>query len=205
MISPIKPILFVVSGPAGSGKSTVTKMLPKSYPDTIGLSVSYTTRAPRDGETHGVEYSFTDRKLFLKMVENGEIVEHTTYNGNLYGTPRAEIERIMGDGKDIVLEIEVDGATQIRKDFPEAVCIMMIPPDAKTLEARLRGRNSECESDISLRLERAKEELLFSPNYDYLVINHDGMEAECAKQIKSIIDAEHSKMSVWSDFLADFF
>lgn len=197
-------ILTVVSGPAGSGKSTVTKLLIAS--DTsLGLSISYTTRKPRQGEMDGVEYFFTDRTTFEQKLAAGDILEYTEYNGNLYGTPRAEVERILSEGRDIVLEIEVEGAKQIKEKFPDAVTIMLIPPSFRVLESRLRGRNSETEADIQCRLTRAKQEMEMLPGYDYVVVNHDHCEEACVREIQNIIRSEHRKVTRCCEIVHTFF
>ncbi|MBQ8915122.1 MAG: guanylate kinase [Clostridia bacterium] len=184
-----KGLLIVISGPSGSGKGTVVKALKEMIPD-LGVSVSATTRAPRAGEEHGREYFFIPRESFEEMIENGDILEHTTYFDNLYGTPRKEAERVLSEGRDLILEIEVDGAGQIKKKFPEAIMIMLIPPSLSVLEARLRGRGTETEEVIQSRLRRACEEIQLAPDYNYVVVNEDGMVGECAEEIIRIMAAE---------------
>ena len=131
--------LIVISGPSGGGKGTVVKKVKEMMPD-LGLSISATTRSPRVGEEDGREYYFVSRDDFEEMLADGEILEYTTYVGNYYGTPKAEAVRITGEGRDLILEIEVDGASQIKRIMPEALTIMLIPPTISELEARLRGR-----------------------------------------------------------------
>jgi len=205
MTQPNTGILVVVSGPAGSGKSTVTKLLVAEKSDTAALTISYTTRQPREGECHGREYFFTDRDTFTKMMKNDEILEYTEYNGNLYGTPVSEVKRLTAEGKDIILEIEVDGAMQIKKIFPDSVTVMLIPPDSATLERRLRGRNTETEDSVIKRLNRAKKEIPLAYDYDYIVVNRDGMESACVGKINDIISAERHKASRRADVLENFF
>ena len=184
--------LFVISGPAGSGKGTVVKELISAH-DEIALSVSATTRQPRPGEVHGVHYFYISREEFEKRIADGDILEYTTYRDNLYGTPLKEVKRALNKGKDIILEIEVDGAMQVKRRIRGAVAIMLTPPDYETLERRLRGRGTEKEEDILWRLERAKAEIKLVDRYDYSVINEDGRAKECAELIYNIIKAEHQK------------
>lgn len=184
-----KGTLIVISGPSGGGKGTVVKELKKIMPD-LGVSVSATSRAPRVGERDGVEYFFVSSEKFEEMIAQGEILEHTTYCGNYYGTPRKEAERITGEGRDLILEIEVDGASQVKKIYPDAVTIMLIPPSLSVLENRLRGRGTESEDTIQKRLERACEEIKCAPEYDYVVVNEDNMAYECACTVKDIIASE---------------
>jgi guanylate kinase len=187
-----KGILFIISGPAGSGKGTVVKEIINNHKD-IALSVSATTRNPRPGEEHGVHYYFISKEEFEGRIERGEILEYTTYCDNYYGTPLKEVKRALNRGQDIILEIEVDGAMQVKKKVRNSVAIMLTPPDGETLERRLRNRGTETEDVIKWRLARAKEEILLLPKYDYSVVNEDGKISECASLIYDIIKAEHQK------------
>lgn len=187
-----KGILFIISGPAGSGKGTVVKEIINNHTD-IALSVSATTRKPRPGEEHGVHYYFITKEEFEGRIERGEILEYTTYCDNYYGTPLKEVKRALNKGQDIILEIEVDGAMQVKKKVRNSVAIMLTPPDGETLERRLRNRGTETEEVIKWRLARAKEEILLLPKYDYSVVNEDGKISECASLIYDIIKAEHQK------------
>jgi guanylate kinase len=187
-----KGILFIISGPAGSGKGTVVKEIINNHKD-IALSVSATTRNPRPGEEHGVHYYFISKEEFEGRIERGEILEYTTYCDNYYGTPLKEVKRALNRGQDIILEIEVDGAMQVKKKVRNSVAIMLTPPDGETLERRLRNRGTETEDVIKWRLARAKEEILLLPKYDYSVVNEDGKISECAELIYDIIKAEHQK------------
>lgn len=198
-----KGSLIVISGPSGSGKGTVVKALKELMPE-IGVSVSATTRNPREGEVDGREYFFVSREDFEKMIENGDILEYTTYCTNYYGTPKKEAERITGEGRDLILEIEVDGAGQVKKKFPEAVTVMLIPPSLTVLEERLRGRGTESEDVIQSRLARACEEIKLAYDYDYVVVNENGGVEDCAKQIKRIITAERSRAAKMTEIIDNF-
>lgn len=187
-----KGLLFIISGPAGSGKGTVVSELVAKHPE-LSLSVSATTRAPRNGEVDGVHYHFITKKEFEDLINDGAVLEHTTYCGNYYGTLKREVVRANKAGRDVILEIEVDGAMQVKKKVRGAVTIMLTPPDAKCLEKRLRGRGTETDDVIKWRLTRAKEEILLIDKYDYSVVNEDGKSDECAELIYDIIQAEHQK------------
>ena len=198
-----KGTLVVISGPSGGGKGTVVKTLLKLMP-TLGVSVSATTRKPREGECDGREYYFISHDDFEKMISEDEILEYTTYCGNYYGTPKKEAERIMGEGKDLILEIEVDGAAQIKKKYPDAVTIMLLPPSITELESRLRGRGTETDEVILSRLARAREEILLAPGYDYVVVNGDGDIEGCARTIMNIITSQRSRTTRMKDVIDNF-
>lgn len=183
-----KGLLIVVSGPAGSGKGTVNKILLDT--GDYAFSVSATTRAPRPGEVNGVNYHFISREAFEKRLAAGEMLEYTRYVNNYYGTPRKEAEEVLDGGRNLILEIEVDGAAQVKKKYPEAVLIMLLPPDFATQEARLRGRGTETDEVIRGRLERTREELNCLDIYDYIVYNEDGKSQMCAEDIMAIVRAE---------------
>lgn len=185
-------LLLVVSGPAGSGKGTVVAELRRLLPDAA-LSVSATTRAPRPGEVDGVHYFFMSRDDFEDALGRGDILEHTVYCGNYYGTPKAEAERILASGHDLILEIETEGAMQIKRLYPDSVTVMLIPPDARTLEARLRGRGTETDDVIRARLARARDEIAKSDRYDYVVVNGQDQVSACAAEIASILLAERRR------------
>ena len=182
-------MILVLSGPAGSGKGTVVNILCSKRKDTA-LSVSATTRQPRPGEKNGVHYHFLDRDTFEEKLRRGDVLEHTEYCGNYYGTLKSAVEGEVEKGRVVILEIEVEGAMQIKEKYPDAVTVMLIPPDPETLERRLRGRGTEDDATIIKRLTRAKSEAALASNYDYVVINHDNMAEESADLLDRIIDAE---------------
>ncbi len=197
-----KGLLLVVSGPAGSGKGTVLSHLLKR--DDFKYSVSATTRAPRPGETNGVNYHYITKEDFLCRIERGEMLEYTEYCGNYYGTPLKEATEVLSSGKNLILEIEVEGARNVKAKYPDAVLIMLLPPSYAVQEQRLRGRGTETEEKILERLARAKEEIYCAVDYDYVVYNHDGKDLEAAELILSIVNAENSAVSRNSRIAEDY-
>ena len=183
-----KGLMIVVSGPAGSGKGTVNALLLSR--DNFVYSVSATTRAPRPGEVDGVNYHFLTREDFMRRIEAGDMLEYTEYCGNFYGTPRKEAEEVLESGKNLILEIEVEGAFNVKAQYPDAVLILLLPPSFAVQEQRLRDRGTETEEKILARLARTREEVALADRYDYIVYNHDGKSEEAADEILSIVRAE---------------
>ena len=166
-----KGTLYVFSGPSGVGKDTVLSLL-LTRSDLV-KSVSATTRAPREGEVDGVDYYFVSKEEFERLIETGEMLEYTVYAGNYYGTPKAPVERWLSEGSDVILKIEVDGFSQIKKLMPESVGIFLLPPSKEELERRLRARGTDSEEAVLRRLETALNELSCAENYDWRVVNDD--------------------------------
>lgn len=181
-------LLIVVSGPAGSGKGTVNSQLVAT--GDFVFSVSATTRAPRPGEINGVNYHFVSQEEFQRRIDEDGFLEYTTYCGNYYGTPLKEAMAVLENGKNLILEIECDGAKNVKRIFPDAVLIMLIPPTFSIQEERLRGRATETEEVILARLEKAKREIEQIDAYDYIVYNYNGGSAVAADDIKAIVRAE---------------
>ena len=182
-----KGILSIVSGFSGSGKGTIMKQLLQQYPDTYALSISATTRSPRSGEAHGREYFFVSQEEFEAMIRDNALLEYAQYNGNYYGTPRKMVEEQLAQGRDVILEIEVQGARQVRKAFPQAVSIFILPPSYEILCERLAGRGTESPQVVENRLAQAKRELLCAGEYDYIIVNGDVETAR--KQLQAVLTA----------------
>lgn len=183
-----KGILIVVSGFSGVGKGTLMKQLVHSY-DNYALSISMTTRQPRPGESDGKEYFFVSREVFEKTIAENGLIEYANYCGNYYGTPKEYVEKQLEKGKDVILEIEIQGALKVREQFPTALLLFVMPPSAQELKKRLEGRGTETEEVIAKRLKRATEEAEGIENYDFIVIN-DKLE-ECVKEMHGLILAAH--------------
>ena len=179
--------LFIISGPSGSGKSTILKQVLKNMPE-IYFSVSVTTRPPRPGEAHGAHYHFISQGEFDQLAEADGLLEYARYVGNSYGTPAEPIRARLDAGVDVLLDIEVQGAEQIKDKMPEAVTIFLSPPSLEVLEARLRARGTDSEEKILHRLETAKEELTHVERYDYLVINDT--IAQAVQEVETIVKSE---------------
>ncbi|NMO94658.1 guanylate kinase [Paenibacillus lemnae] len=186
-----KGLLIVLSGPSGVGKGTVCSALRSRVPDLI-YSVSATTRQPRLGEVDGINYFFKGRDQFLSMIENDQLLEYAEYVGNYYGTPRDFVEETIANGKDIILEIEVQGALKVKEKFPEGIFIFLTPPSLDELKDRIVGRGTETQAVIDHRMSVAVDELDLIKHYDYAVVN-DEINQAC-KRIESIIIAEHCKV-----------
>ena len=185
-------ILIVVSGFSGAGKGTAMKALLDKY-DNYALSVSATTRLPREGEVDGTHYFFKTVKEFEKMIAKDELIEYARYVENYYGTPRTYVEEQLKAGKDVILEIEIQGALKVKEKFPDTLLLFVTPPDAETLRERLIGRGTESMEVIESRMKRAAEEADYMPKYDYLIIN-DRIE-DCVEEMHRIIQGEHRKCS----------
>lgn len=193
-----KGILVVVSGFSGAGKGTVMKALLEKY-DNYALSVSVTTRSPRPGETEGKEYFFRTREEFGKLIEEDALIEYAQYVENFYGTPRAYVEQQLAAGKDVILEIEIQGAMKVKEKLPEALLVFITPPSMEELKKRLIGRGTETMDVIQSRIARAHEEAQGMEDYDYLVLN-DQLE-ECVERMHQIIQSEHYRMSRNQEFI----
>ena len=186
-----KGLLLVVSGPSGVGKGTVCAEFVKSHPSCL-LSVSATTRKPREGEKDGVNYYFLSEDEFRKKIADGGFLEHAVFCSNYYGTPKAQVMEKIENGIDVILEIEVQGAMQVRSHYPEAVFVFVIPPSMQALEDRLRGRNTETDEVIRKRLARAKEEFSYIEKYNYVLLN-DTVE-KATQRLDAIIAAEKCRI-----------
>ncbi len=185
-----KGVLTIVSGFSGAGKGTLMKALLNKY--KYQLSISATTRSPREGEVHGREYLFLTRDEFESMIKNGELIEWAEYVGNYYGTPKAYVEEQLEQGRDVILEIEIQGALKVKELFPDALLLFVTPPSIMELKKRLIGRGTETMETISKRLFRAYEEASYMSHYDYLVINDDLQES--VEHTHQLIQQQHYKV-----------
>ena len=188
-----KGLVIVLSGFSGAGKGTIMKHLLEAHPNDYNLSISATTRGMRAGEKDGREYFFKTREEFDQMIEKNELLEYATFNGNSYGTPKAYVEQLIARKKDVILEIEIQGALQVKKMFPDALLLFTMPPSAKELENRLVGRGTETPQVISQRLAISCSESQYMDKYDYLIVN-DSLE-KAVDQVHNIIQAEHYRVS----------
>ncbi len=195
-----KGIIIVVSGFSGAGTGTIMKALTARY-DQYALSISATTRDPRPGEVNGREYFFVSNEEFEKLIEEDGLIEHAGYVNHYYGTPRKFVEDKLNAGIDVILEIEIQGALQVKRQYPDSVLLFVLPPSADELAKRLKGRGTETDEVIKMRLDRACEESSGIENYDYIVVN-DILE-DAVERVHGIITAAHGTPSRNSDFIED--
>ena len=193
-------ILVVVSGFSGAGKGTLMKELLKRY-DNYALSISATTRAPREGETDGKEYFFVSKEQFEKMRDEQKLIEYAQYVNHYYGTPKEYVEQKMAEGKDVILEIEIQGAMKIKEQFPESLLLFVTPPSAEELQKRLVGRGTETADVIAQRLSRAYEESEGMDAYDYIVVNDD-LDV-CAAEVQKFVEAAKNEPSRRREFIKE--
>lgn len=196
-----KGLLLVFSGPSGAGKGTICKALLNEIP-SLRLSVSATTRPPRSGEIEGKHYFFLKRDVFKKMIEDGQLLEWAEVYGNYYGTPLQYVQKTLAGGNDIILEIDIQGALQVKEKFPEAVLIFIVPPSKSDLKLRLLSRGADAEGEVARRLACVASEMNFAWRYDYIIIN-DVID-RAVSNAAAIIRAEKSKPGYLEDFLRNF-
>ena len=189
---------MIFSGPSGVGKGTVLRQFLAGR-ENVCYSVSATTRCPRDGEVDGRDYHFVTCEAFRQMADQGDMLEYAVYNGNYYGTPKSFCDRQLAQGKDVVLEIEVQGALQVKKKIPEALAVFVLPPSLEELERRLRGRGTEEEEVIQKRLRIAREEIALADRYDFVIVNSRLEEA--VKSLELVLEAGRRRPCMCRDFL----
>ena len=194
-----KGLLLIISGFSGTGKGTVINRLLEKYDEKYALSISATTRSPREGEQDGREYFFKTREEFEEMIAKDELIEHACYVDNYYGTPKRYVEEKLEAGKNVILEIEIQGALDVKRLFPEAVLIFLLPPSVAELERRLRERGTETEEVVRARMERAAKEVDSAYKYDYMIVNDD--VDICTQTIHSLIMSEKLRVSRCTDYI----
>lgn len=197
-------LLFIISGPAGSGKGAVVAEVLRRD-DRFMCAVSATTRPCLAGEVDGVNYYYISREAFEEKIRTQDVLEYTEYCGNYYGTLKSEVERAKSLGKHLILEIEVDGATQIKRQYPEAVLVMVTPPNAAEQSRRLHSRGRDTEESIARRLKRAEAELAYLPKYDYLIVNESGKLDRATEDFLTIAHAEALRTAHRADFGEKYF
>ena len=197
-----KGLLLVVSGPSGAGKGTICKAILEEN-DQIKLSVSATTRKPRNGEVHGVNYFFLEKVEFTSMIEKGEFLEYAQIYDNFYGTPKAAIMETLAKGQDVILEIEMQGARQVKKVYPEGIFIFVLPPSLKELKNRIVGRGTETAEEIEKRFSCAFEEIKQIDDYDYFIFNKDVEKS--VKELEAIISSEKNKVTRYKNNIIEKF
>jgi guanylate kinase len=195
-----KGILIILSGFSGVGKGTVVKRLLSDY-DNYVLSISATTRKPREGEEEGISYFFKSKEDFEQMIKDDAFVEHARYVDNYYGTPKAYVQEQLDAGKDVILEIEIQGALKVKEKYPDALMLFLVPPDARTLKERLIGRGTETAEVIHDRLKRAAQEAQEMGSYEYIIVNDD--LDTCVKQVHALIQSAHCKKSHNTEFIKE--
>lgn len=188
-----KGILIVVSGFSGAGKGTIMERLLKDYPDTYALSISATTRSPRPGEIHGKEYFFVTEEEFKAMAKDHALLEYAQYVSHYYGTPKSYVLEQLEAGKDVILEIEIQGALKVKEAYPDTLLLFVTPPSAAELAKRLSGRGTETQEVVESRLSRAWQEAQGVESYDYLIVNDD-LE-KCVGNVHAIIQSEHARVA----------
>ena len=192
-------ILLIISGPSGSGKGTIVERLCEK--NNFSLSISATTRKPREGEEDGVSYFFKSKEEFEQMIKEDSFIEHARYVENYYGTPKAYVQEQLDAGKDVILEIEIQGALKVKEKYPDALMLFLVPPDAQTLKERLVGRGTETADVIHDRLERAAQEAQEMGSYEYIIVNDD--LDTCVKQVHELIHSAHCKKSHNTAFIKE--
>ncbi len=198
-----KGLLFIISGPAGSGKGTIVKRVRELA--EFDFSVSATTRSPRPGELEGVHYFFVGKQEFEEKIAAGEMLEYAEYVGNYYGTPKKPVEKALSAGKNMILDIDVQGALQVKEKLPEAIMVFVLPPDFATLMRRIRGRGTESPEIIDKRMQKARVELECFDQYDYIVTNRDNDVENAAQDVLAILKAETLKTFRNRDIKEHFF